>query len=239
MKVLVACEYSGTVRDAFIRLGHEAMSCDLLDTEVPGPHYKGDVRDVLGEQWDILIAHPPCTYLCGSGWHWVSRGRIEADGRPRIEHVKEALEFARMFIDGPETSHIPRRAVENPVGRLSSLVRKPNQTIQPHWFGHDASKATCLWLEGLPPLTPTSRVSPRLVCCGKTLPPNLGKYGCPNCNGDKTPKPRWANQTDSGQNKLPPSEDRWKIRSETYSGIADAMAMQWGGVAETVDLFAA
>lgn len=206
MKVLVACEYSGRVRDAFIARGHEAMSCDLLDTEAPGPHYRGDVRDILSEPWDLLIAHPDCTYLCGSGWHWVARGRIEADGRPRMDHVNEALAFARMFIDGPETAHIPKRCVENPVGKLSSLVRKPNQIIQPHWFGDDASKATCLWTAGLPLLVPTEPVPPRLV------------------DGKK----RWANQTDSGQNNLGPSEDRWKERSRTYQGIADAMAEQWG-----------
>ena len=122
LSVLVACEKSGVVRDAFIARGHNAMSCDIEPTETPGPHYQGDVRDVLCAPWDILIAHPECTYLSGSGWHWVTRGRIEADGRPRIEHVKEALAFARMFIDGPETAHIPRRAVENPIGRLSTLV---------------------------------------------------------------------------------------------------------------------
>lgn len=211
MKVLIACEYSGAVRDAFLRHGHEAMSCDILPTDVPGPHYQGDVRDVLSQGWDLLIAHPPCTYLCGSGWHWVKRGRIEADGRPRIEHVDEALAFARMFIDGPETAHIPRRAVENPVGRLSSLVRKPDQIIHPHQFGDDASKATCLWLAGLEKLQPTQHVAPRIILL------NGKEYR------------RWGNQTDSGQNNLPPSDDRWKLRSETFLGIADAMALQWGG----------
>jgi len=118
MKILIACEYSGRVRDAFIAAGHNAISCDLLPTERPGPHYQGDVRDIIGDRWDIVIAFPDCTYLCGSGWHWVTRGRIEADGRPRREHVHDALTFARMFIDGPQTSHIPRRAVENPIGKL-------------------------------------------------------------------------------------------------------------------------
>lgn len=164
MRVLVACEYSGRVRDAFIRRGHDAMSCDLLPTDAPGPHYQGDVRDILCDSWDMLIAHPECTYLCGSGWHWVKRGRIEADGRPRLEHVGEALAFARLFIDGKETAHIPRRAVENPVGVLSTLVRKPDQIIQPHWFGDDVSKATCLWLRGLPLLEKTAEVAPRIVC---------------------------------------------------------------------------
>lgn len=212
MKVLVACEYSGRVRDAFIAHGHDAMSCDLLPTDAPGPHWQGDVRDVLAHPWDMVIAFPDCTYLCGSGWHWVKRGRIESDGRPRIEHVHEALAFAKMFIDGKETAHIPRRAAENPIGRLSTLVRKPDQIIQPNWFGDDASKATCLWLHGLPKLTPTSQIAPRIV------------------NG----KNRWANQTDSGQNKLAPSDDRWKIRSETYRGVADAMGEQWGGSVDTI-----
>lgn len=193
--------------------GHDAMSCDLLETDVPGPHYKGDVRDVLEDHWDALIAHPECTYLCGSGWHWVKRGRIEADGRPRMAHVEEALAFARMFIDGKESAHIPLRAVENPIGRLSTLVRKPEQIIQPHWFGDDASKATCLWLHGLQKLVPTKPFPPRIV----EWPKGSGKM-----------VRRWSNQTDSGQNVLPPSEDRWKIRSETYAGIAQAMADQWG-----------
>lgn len=202
MKVLVACEYSGTVRDAFIAAGHDAMSCDLLPTDVPGPHYQGDVRDILGKDWDLLIAHPPCTYLCSSGLHWNKR-------RPeRAALTEEAIEFARMFICGPETAHIPRRAVENPIGCLSKRVRKPDQIIHPHQFGHDASKATCLWLHGLPLLMPTQNVAPRIV------------------NG----RPRWGNQTDSGQNKLPPSADRWKIRSETYVGIAQAMSQQWGSI---------
>jgi hypothetical protein len=215
MKVLIACEYSGRVRDAFIKGGHDAMSCDLLPTDAPGPHYQGDVRNILGEPWDLLIAHPECTYLCGSGWHWVKRGRIEADGRPRMAHVEEALTFARMFIDGKETEHIPFRAVENPIGKLSTLVRKPEQIIQPHWFGDDASKATCLWLHGLPKLTPTNPYPPRIV----EWPRGSGKM-----------VKRWGNQTDSGQNVLPPTEDRWKIRSETYAGIANAMADQWGSI---------
>lgn len=215
MNVLVACEYSGEVRDAFRAQGHNAVSCDLLPSEVPGPHIRGDVRNSLHHKWDMVIAFPDCTYLCGSGWHWVARGRIEADGRPRMAHVEEALAFARMFIDGPETAHIPHRAVENPVGRLSTLVRKPDQVIQPYYFGDDASKATCLWLHGLPALKQTQFVPPRVV----EWPPGSGKQ-----------VKRWANQTDSGQNNLPPSEDRWKLRSRTYSGIANAMAQQWGSL---------
>jgi len=206
VRILIACEYSGRVRNAFLAKGHDVLSCDLLPSEDDSPyHYQGDVRDLLPQPWDLLIAHPDCTYLCGSGWHWVARGRIEDDGRPRIAHVDEALAFARMFIDGKETAHIPHRVVENPIGKLSTLVRKPDQIIQPHWFGDDASKATCLWLHGVPKLAPTDMIPPRII------------------NGKK----RWGNQTDSGQNKLGPSDDRWKERSRTYQGIANAMAAQW------------
>jgi len=199
MRVLIACEYSGTVRDAFLRAGHDALSCDLLPTESPGPHYQGDVRDVLADGWDLMIAHPPCTYLCSSGLHWNKR----VLGRQAL--TDEALDFVRLLLAAP----IPRIALENPIGCISTQIRRPDQTIQPHQFGHDASKATCLWLQGLLPLVPTELVEPRIV------------------NG----KRRWANQTDSGQNRLPPSADRWKIRSETYAGIAAAMAAQWGALA--------
>jgi hypothetical protein len=196
MKVLIACEYSGVVRDAFIRAGHDAMSCDLLPTDALGPHHHGDVREILDHGWDLMIAHPPCTYLCASGLHWNKR-------RPeRAQQTADALDFVRMLLDAP----IERIALENPIGCISTQICKPTQTIQPWQFGHDASKATCLWLKNLPPLTPTDLIAPRIV------------------NGRK----RWANQTDSGQNRLPPSADRWKIRSETYQGIADAMANQWG-----------
>ena len=195
MKVLIACESSGTVRDAFIRAGHDAMSCDILPTEKPGPHYQGDVRDVLGDGWDLLIGHPPCTYLSVSGMHWTTRGLRD----PQL--TEDALAFARLLMDAP----IARIAIENPVSIISSRIRKPDQIIQPYHFGHDASKKTCLWLKGLPPLRPTAFVEPRIV------------------DG----KPRWENQTDSGQNRLPPSADRWRMRSKTYQGIADAMAAQW------------
>ena len=195
MKVLIACESSGTVRDAFIRAGHDAMSCDMLPTDKTGPHYQGDVRDVLGDGWDLLIGHPPCTYLSVSGMHWTTRGLRD----PQL--TEDALAFARLLMDAP----IARIAIENPVSIISSRIRKPDQIIQPYHFGHDASKKTCLWLKGLPPLRPTAFVEPRIV------------------DG----KPRWDNQTDSGQNKLPPSADRWRMRSKTYQGIADAMAAQW------------
>ena len=196
MRVLVACEYSGIVRDAFIAAGHDAMSCDLLPTDKPGPHYQGDVFDVIRDGWDMMIAHPPCTYLCSSGLHWNKR-------RPeRAEQTEAALAFVQALLDAP----IERIALENPIGCISTRIRKPDQTIQPWQFGHDASKATCLWLKNLAPLMPTQTVAPRII------------------EGRK----RWGNQTDSGQNKLPPSADRWKIRSATYQGIADAMAAQWG-----------
>lgn len=197
MRVLIACEFSGTVRDAFLRRGHYAMSCDLLpcESQASGDHYQGDVRDILDHGWDLMIAHPPCTYLCSSGLHWNKR-------RPeRVKLTEEALDFVRLLLDAP----IPRIALENPVGCISTRIRPYDQTVQPYQFGHDASKKTCLWLKNLPPLRPTQFVEPRMV------------------NG----KPRWSNQTDSGQNKLPPSDDRWAIRSETYLGIAEAMADQW------------
>lgn len=197
MRVLIACEYSGAVRDAFRARGHDAMSCDLLETDAPGPHYRGDVRDVLGDGWDLMVAHPPCTYLSVSGMHWTRRGLRD----PQL--TENALEFVRLLMDAP----IPRIAIENPVSVISTRIGKPDQIINPYQFGHDASKKTCLWLKGLPPLKPTQVIEPRIV------------------NGRK----RWGNQTDSGQNRLSPSPDRWKVRSATFPGIAAAMADQWGG----------
>lgn len=194
LRVLVACEYSGTVRDAFKALGHDAMSCDTLPTDHPGHHYQGDVRDVLDDGWDLMICHPPCTYLSVSGIHWNNRGR-------GWEETEKALDFVRLLMQ----QSIPHIALENPISIISSKVRKPDQIIHPYQFGHDASKSTCLWLKNLPKLLPTESISPRIV------------------NG----KPRWANQTDGGQNKLAPSDDRWKLRSTTYKGIAAAMASQW------------
>lgn len=240
MRVLIACEYSGTVRDAFLARGHDAMSCDLLPTDVPGPHYQGDVRDVLGEGWDLMIAHPPCTYLTiAAEWAYkdVQTKRIKPGtliGAARRQAREEAIAFVMMLAN----ADIPRIAIENPVGVLSSRWRKPSQTVQPWQFGHDASKATCLWLKGLAPLLPTREVQPRYVCCGIPLDVEaVGMRGCANCGGDKAARPRWGNQTDSGQNKLPPTADRWKLRSTTYAGIAEAMAEQWGG--QQAALFAA
>lgn len=148
MRVLVACEYSGRVRDAFRRLGHDAMSCDLLPTEVEGPHYQGDVRDVIGQDWDLMVAHPPCTHLAVSGARWF---------KDKLTEQAEALEFVRMLMDAP----IPRIAIENPISIISSRIRKPDQVIQPWQFGHGETKATCLWLKGLPKLTPTNIVEGR------------------------------------------------------------------------------
>ena len=179
--MLVACEYSGTVRDAFLRCGHQAMSCDLLPTDVPGPHYQGDVRDVIGQGWDLMIAHPPCTHLAVSGARYFYKKQKEQ---------AEALEFVRYLMDAP----IARIALENPISVISSQIRKPDQIVQPWQFGHGETKATCLWLKNLPKLVPTNVVEGR-------------------------EQRIWL---------LPPSKDRWKIRSKTFQGIADAMAFQWG-----------
>ena len=218
MNVLVGCEFTGTVRDAFDRRGHNAWSVDLLPTEKPGQHIQGDLIHVLSNSWDLMIAHPPCTYLCSSGQHWNAR-------RPgRAAETEAALEFVSILMAAP----IPKIAIENPIGIISTRIRKPDQIIQPWQFGHDASKATCFWLKGLPRLNATAIVEPRWVCCGAELPPGVGKYGCPNCEGEKVARPRWGNQTNSGQNRLGPSEKRWAERSRTYPGIAEAMAAQWG-----------
>lgn len=190
MKVLVACEMSGRVRDAFLAHGHEAVSCDLLPSQAPGPHIQGDVLAVLDHGWDLMIAFPPCTYLCSSGLHW-NRRRPE-----RAALTEQALQFVQQLLEAP----IPRIALENPVGCISTRIRKPDQIIQPWQFGDDASKATCLWLRNLPPLVPTNVLR----------------------------KDRYANQTPSGQNRLGPSAERALIRSLTYPGIARAMAEQWG-----------
>jgi len=196
MRVLIGCEYSGRVRRAFRSLGHDAFSCDLLPSEDGSEfHIQGDVIPLLAQGWDLAIFHPPCTYLSVSGMHWTARGLRD----PKL--TEDALDFVRTLMDAP----IPRIAIENPVSVISSRIRPPDQIVNPFQFGDDASKKTCLWLKGLPPLRPTAFVEPRMV------------------NG----KRRWGNQCDSGQNKLAPSADRWKNRSRTYQGIADAMASQW------------
>jgi len=193
MRVLVACEYSGTVRDAFRARGHDAWSCDLLPSDSSGPHLQEDVRAYLGLGWDLMIAHPPCTHLAVSGARWF---------REKARQQEEALEFVRTLMDAP----IPRIALENPVSIISSRIRKPDQIIQPWQFGHEATKTTCLWLKGLPPLIPTSIV---------------GKGGRHVTKSGRS-LPEWYN--------LPPSPKRWKIRSATFPGIAQAMAEQWGNL---------
>ena len=181
LRVLVACEFSGTVRDAFCARGHDAWSCDLLETENPGQHLRCDVRDVLGDGWDLMICHPPCTHLAVSGARWF---------KDKLVEQADALEFVRLLLDAP----IQRIALENPVSIISSRVRKPDQVIQPWQFGHSETKATCLWLKGLLKLVPTNIVEGR----------------------------------EARVHKMPPSENRWRERSRTFAGIADAFAAQWG-----------
>lgn len=193
MRVLIACEKSGVVRDAFIRKGHAASSCDLLPSESPlGHHYICDVTRLLDWKWDLLIAFPPCTHLAVSGARYFAQKR--ADGRQQ-----EAVDFFMRFAN----ARSGKIAIENPIGIMSSIWRKPDQIIQPWQFGHPESKATCLWLKNLPLLTPTNILE-------------LPKSG------------RWDNQTPSGQNKLGPSPERAFLRAKTYQGIANAMAEQWG-----------
>lgn len=191
MKILIACEYSGRVRDEFLKLGHEAMSCDLLPTDAPGPHYQGDVRDVLDYPWDMMIAHPPCTDLAVSGAAWFAKKRMAGQ-------QQASASFFMMLAK----ADIPRIVIENPVCVMSSLWRKPDQTIQPWMFGHMEQKATCLWLKNTPPLAPTNVVKDEMMLLPRNQRERL--------------------------HYLPPSEDRWKLRSETYLGIAQAMASQWG-----------
>jgi hypothetical protein len=193
MKVLIACEYSGKVRSAFEKMGHFAVSCDLLPTENPGIHYKGDVFDIINDGWDLMVAHPPCTDLAVSGAAWFKE-KI-ADGRQQ-----RALDFVQALMDAP----IPMIAIENPISVISSKIRKPDQIIQPWMFGHKETKATCLWLKGLPKLVPTTDLKEETMALPKKERMRL--------------------------HYLPPSADRWKIRSETFQGIADAMANQWGKV---------
>lgn len=191
MRILIACEYSGRVRDEFLKFGHEAMSCDLLPTDAPGPHYQGDVRDVLDYPWDMMIAHPPCTDLAVSGAAWFAKKRMAGQ-------QQASASFFMMLAK----ADIPRIVIENPVCVMSSLWRKPDQTIQPWMFGHMEQKATCLWLKNTPPLAPTNVVKEQMMLLPRNQRERL--------------------------HYLPPSEDRWKLRSETYLGIAQAMASQWG-----------
>lgn len=184
MRVLVACEYSGRVREAFRKLGHEAWSCDMLESEDESLfHFQCDVQPILCLGWDLMICHPPCTHLAVSGArHFVAKRESGVQ--------QEALDFVRLLLNAP----VPKIALENPVSIISSEIRKPDQVIQPWQFGHGETKATCLWLKGLPLLQPTNIVEGR----------------------------------DARVHKMPPGPNRWKDRSRTYQGIADAMAAQWG-----------
>ena len=218
MKILVACESSGVVREAFRKKGHHAWSCDLLPADDGSKfHLQGNVLDIIGDDaivWDLIIAHPPCTYLCGSGIHWLKERKKKTEEaqqkeRERVQKRKIDTEKAKEFFT-TFTKLDCAWCIENPIGIMSRFYRKPDQYVQPYNFGHDASKKTCFWLNKLPLLKNTKYVEPRKV-----------EYK------DKI-RNRWANQTDSGQNALPPSKDRWKLRSKTYEGIAEAMAEQWG-----------
>lgn len=210
LKVLVACEYSGATRDAFTALGHDATSCDLLPSDVPhGKHYEGDVTDILNQGWDLMVAHPPCTYLTVASNRWLyhpdDKELPTTERRPhpnypnRRRDQARGLAFVQFLMDAP----IEKIAVENPVSVISSCIRKPDQVIQPYQFGHPERKATCLWLKNLPKLTETENVYEYMM----TLPKNERER-------------IWS---------LPPSPDRWKLRSETFKGIASAFALQWGG----------
>ena len=198
MRVLIACEYSGAVRDAFIARGHEAMSCDLLPTDAPGPHYQGDMFDVIDYPWDLVIAHPPCTDLAVSGAAWFEKKRM-------VGQQQRSVAFFMQIVR--RSQHVPMVAIENPVCIMSRLWRKPDQIIQPWMFGHTEQKATCLWLKGIPKLEPTNNVYDEMMLLPKNQRERL--------------------------HYLPPSEDRWNIRSQTYAGIANAMADQWGSLCLT------
>jgi len=204
MKVLIACEFSGIVRDAFIAKGHDAVSCDLLPTERPGPHIQGDVLAVLDDGWDMMIAHPPCTHLAGSGARWWKEK--QADGRQQA-----GIDLFMRLIEAP----IDRIAVENPVGIMTRAYRKPDQYIQPFWFGDSVQKKTGLWLRQLPLLESTNMVGKGMIY----VDPRGNKHG-----GEFTNR---AKRAYSPLMLLPKTEDRWKIRSRTFQGIADAMAAQW------------
>jgi hypothetical protein len=209
MRVLVACEYSGRVRDAFSRAGHLAMSCDMLDTEAPGAHYKGDIRDVLYDGWDLMVAHPPCTRLTNSGVRWL---KVPPPGKTLEEmwmDLEAAAEFYKLLRDAP----IPRKAIENPIMHCYARKRIQignRQVVQPWWFGEEAFKATGLELIGLPPLQATNKLTPP-------------KTGTPEHKA-------W-----SKVHLASPGPDRWKDRSRTYDGIARAMADQWGSLGRLVE----
>jgi len=195
LRVLVACEFSGRVRDAFTKLGHDAISCDLLPTESPGNHYQGDIFDIINDGFDLAIFHPPCTYLTNSGERW-----LKNNPERKILRIE-----AREFVLKLYNSNIPKIAIENPIDNLSTTWRKPDQIIQPFHHGHNDWKSTCLWLKNLPLLKPTDIVKPEEKLCGGKKPGRIT----------------------SRLHRLPPGPDRWKERSRTYYGIAEAMANQW------------
>ena len=223
MRILIACEFSGVVREAFKARGHDAWSCDLLPTEIPGQHLQMDVRSALDRKlwdvwfkgWDMMIAFPPCTHLASSGARWF-KGKELQQGM--------ALYFIRMLLE----QSIEKIALENPVGIISTRIRKPDQIIQPWMFGHRESKRTCLWLKGLP-LMATHLVAPVLKKNpdGTDYRDKKGKrYSNTHYYTGRMQK-RYLNQTPSGQNNVGEQKDRWKIRSRTYKGVAEAMASQW------------
>jgi hypothetical protein len=202
MKVLVACEYSGRVRDAFIKKGHEAMSCDILPTDAPGPHYQGSVLDILDQDWDLLIAHPPCTRLTNSGVRWL---HVPPKGKT-LDEMWRDLDSAVEFYDALRSCKIPKKAIENPIMHKYARERIKighRQVVQPWWFAEETFKATGLELIGLPDLVPTN----------KLIPPEKGT--------EEHKKWSWVHRASPGPN-------RWKIRSTTAVGIAEAMADQWG-----------
>lgn len=203
MNVLIACEFSGIVRDAFIKKGHDAMSCDLLPTDIKGPHYQGDVFDIIDNGFDLMIAHPPCTYLANSGVQhmWEKRKKVNGPNKERWDNMR----LARIFFNKLLNANIEKIAVENPIPHGYAELPKYTQIVQPYYFGEEAMKKTCLWLKGLPKLEATN-----IVGHGEKYFTKEGKS-----NGSK-----WY--------QLPPGKDRWKHRSKTFQSIADAMAEQWG-----------
>lgn len=226
MKVLIAFEYSGVVRDAFKRKGHKAISCDILATEKPGRHHKGDIIKFLktfpDQHFDLIIMHPPCTALAVSGNAYYGEGKTKYKERLKsIRFIKRIWRLAK--------KKGKRVCLENPIGVIPTHTNLPKPSyVQPYNFGEDASKNTGLYLHNLKPLKPTKYIEPRYVCCGEVLDvENLGIYGCLYCCGDKTPLRRWSNQTNSGQSNVPPSENRGKDKAKTYKGIARAIAKQW------------
>lgn len=212
MKVLVACEFSGIVRDAFAAKGHDAWSCDLLPTERPGNHIQGDAIEAIhSQEWDLLIGHPPCTYLTVTGNSWFNIDKYGERAVKRIFDRHDALRFVlKMYYSG-----VPKIAIENPIGYLSTAFRKPDQIIQPYYFGDPDSKSTCLWLKNLQPLKWSSQTT--MFEQSDVVAANFHIYA------DGRRDPQW--HMDSL--KLPPLE-RMKLRSKTFQGIANAMAEQWG-----------